>query len=64
MTEIRNELVHPKPKYQGKINSRAFNETQNLYLWFIELSLLKLCDYSWTYYNRFTNQVEDVPWKK
>jgi len=67
MTEVRNTLVHPEHKQRGQFRS-AIYETWNLGLWYLELSLLRICGYSGTYSNRLVSewvgQVEDVPWKK
>ncbi|HII01676.1 TPA: hypothetical protein HA351_08535 [Methanosarcinaceae archaeon] len=64
---VRNSLVHPAKKYRGKFKSAMYYDTRNLGLWYLELSLLKLCEYSGTYFNRLTSewigQVENVPWK-
>ena len=64
---VRNSLVHPNEKYRGKFNSHVYHETSYLGLWYIELSLLKLCNYYGKYYNRLTlkskGEIEDVPWK-
>lgn len=64
---VRNSLVHPQKKYHGKFNSKVYYETCSLGLWYLELSLLKLCNYSGKYYNRLTlkprGTIEDVPWK-
>ena len=64
---VRNALVHPQKKYHGKFNSNVYYETWNLGLWYLELSLLKLCNYYEQYCNRVTlkyrGQIEDVPWK-
>jgi len=68
MTEVRNSLVHPEHKRHGQLGSVIF-ETWNLGLWYLELALLRLCNYSGMYSNRLVvsrrvGQVEDVPWEK
>jgi len=63
MSEMRNLLVHPNPKNKGKFKS-AYSDTWKLELWYLELSLLKLCGYSGTYRNRLTGKIEYVPWVK
>ena len=67
LTEVRNSLVHPEHKQRGQFRS-AIYETWKLGLWYLELSLLRICGYSGTYSNRLVSewvgQVEDVPWKK
>ena len=65
LTEIRNSLVHPEHKHQGKYD-RAIFDAWNLSLWYLELSILKLCGYHGTYSNRlktpkWAGEVEDVP---
>ncbi|MFH1068287.1 MAG: hypothetical protein V1794_01590 [Candidatus Glassbacteria bacterium] len=66
LTEIRNSLVHPEHKQHGKISDHYF-DAWNLGLWYLELSLLRICDYSGSYRNRLTakyvGQTEEVPWK-
>jgi len=66
LTEVRNSLVHPEHKPRGKFGS-AFYEAWNLGLWYLELSILRICGYSGSYSNRLVNNkyvgtVEDVPW--
>ena len=67
LTEIRNSLVHPEHKKRGQLNS-AHYEAWNLGLWYLEMGLLAICDYSETYGNRlkqrWVGQVEDIPWAK
>lgn len=67
MSEVRNSLVHPNPKNKGKFKS-VYYDTWKLGQWYLELSLLKLCNYSGTYCNRLTTkwvgEVEKVPWEK
>ena len=69
MTEVRNSLVHPdhKLRSQSKGTSVIF-EAWSLGQWYLELAILCICGYSGTYGNRldlqrWTGQVEDVPWK-
>lgn len=65
LTEIRNSLVHPEHKRRGQF-SEAYYETWNLGLWYLEMGLLAICEYMGTYGNRlkqrWTGQVENVPW--
>lgn len=68
ITEIRNSLVHPEHKRRGQI-SGAFFPAWNLGQWYLELALLRICEYSGTYGNRLILQrwvgnVEPVPWQK
>jgi len=67
LTEIRNSLVHPEHKRRGQFNDAEY-DAWNLGLWYLELAILRLCDYTGTYHNRLlknsrVGQVEDVPWK-
>ena len=65
--DIRNDLVHPKPKL-GLISAEAYAEVQHLGQWYIELMLLHLFGYSGRYYNRLElradkgAQIQHVPW--
>jgi hypothetical protein len=66
-TEMRNYLVHAEHKYDSVNFNPAMHETWYLGLWYIELSLLRLCGYSEQYCNRLTSkwvgQIEFVPWR-
>jgi len=65
ITEIRNSLVHPENKRRGQFDN-AFFPVWNLSQWYLELALLKICNYSGTYgsrlMQRYVGQVETVPW--
>jgi hypothetical protein len=67
ITEIRNSLVHPEHKRHGQFGDVCY-EAWNLSLWYLELSILAICNYSGTYGNRlkqhWIGEVEEVPWKK
>ncbi|HPD49698.1 MAG TPA: hypothetical protein PLM84_04665 [Smithellaceae bacterium] len=67
LTEIRNSLVHPEHKRRRQLDS-IYYEAWNLGLWYLEMGLLAVCDYSGTYGNRlkqrYVGQVENVPWIK
>jgi len=67
LAEIRNSLVHPESKRHGQFG-KAYYETWNLSLWYLEISVLNICGYSGTYGNRlkrrWVGEIEDVPWKK
>ncbi|MCX6690804.1 MAG: hypothetical protein NTW33_01820 [Methanoregula sp.] len=68
ITEIRNSLVHPDHKREKELSPLYF-ETWKLGLWYLELAILRLCDYNGTYFNRTTQNlvigaVENVPWSK
>ena len=67
ITEIRNSLVHPEHKRRGQVGV-AFFSAWNLGQWYLELALLRICEYSGTYGNRLIRQryigdVESVPWE-
>jgi len=67
ITEVRNSLVHPAHKIRNKIEPVLY-EAWNLGLWYLELSILRICGYSGKYSNRLVNNkwvgtIEDVPWK-
>ncbi len=66
LTETRNSLVHPEHKKRGQLDNATF-EAWNLGLWFLELGILAVCQYSGTYGNRLKqrgpSQAEVVPWK-
>jgi len=66
ITEIRNSLVHPERKQRGQFGEALFS-AWNLGQWYLELALLRICDYSGTYSNRlilnkYAGTVETVPW--
>lgn len=66
ITEIRNELVHPKKKYSNVIDTNIKIETWKLILWYLELTILKVLDYDGQYSNRTrkdprVGQVEPLP---
>lgn len=67
LTEIRNSLVHPEHKHRSCFRN-AYYEAWNLGLWYLEMGILAICDYSGTYGNRlkqrWVGQTEDVPWKE
>lgn len=65
ITEVRNSIVHPKPK-RVLDASAAIVETWRLSLWYFELVLLSLFGYSGEYGNRLRDrsvgEIEKVPW--
>jgi hypothetical protein len=67
-TGMRNYLVHSKNIYDPLEFGPAIYDSWNLELWYLELSLLKECEYSETYCNRLNSkwvgEVEKVPWEK
>ncbi len=65
--EIRNMIVHPKLEERFELAADALIETWKLQQWYIELVILRLCDYSGAYANRLRTPrpigvVEPVPW--
>ena len=57
LVEIRNSVVHPRPKY-GRISARAYYEAWNLGQWYLELMLLRRFEASgdFDYSNRLTQK--------
>ncbi|MBW8639398.1 hypothetical protein K1W69_19545 [Hoeflea sp. WL0058] len=51
VTKLRNELVHPERRLAGKLPS-AFPEAWQLAQWYIEVILLRLCEYKGSYSHR------------
>lgn len=71
VTEMRNSLVHPKPKKRRRVLDAepiAIFEAWNLATWYLELVLLWLFEYKGLYTNRLMREcsreeaVEQVPW--
>jgi hypothetical protein len=68
LTELRNSMVHPKNE-RRHLFTGLYPDAWRLGLWYLELSILKICGYEGTYANRLTDehwagQVEEVPWSK
>jgi hypothetical protein len=66
ITDVRNSLVHPEHKRREQFD-KAFYPAWNLGQWYLELALLRICEYSGTYSNRLVvdkwkGNVESVPW--
>ena len=61
LTEVRNSLVHPEHKLRGQL-STSYYATWHLGLWYLELSILHICEYEGSYFNRITGRYEKVPW--
>lgn len=65
ITEIRNSIIHPEHKKRGNYY-KVMYEAWNLSLWYLELSILAICQYNATYGNRlkqrYVGSVEKVPW--
>lgn len=65
IVEIRNEIVHPDR--ESSPDSHVCYEALQLALWYIEMVILKLCNYEGVYSNRLNQSkwrgiVEQVPW--
>ncbi len=65
ITKIRNDLVHPEVSVPARHD--AILEARTLSLWFIEMVILRLCEYNGKYANRlniprWAGSVESVPW--
>jgi len=68
LTELRNSMVHPDNKRRN-LFSDLYPDTWRLGMWYLELAILRLCNYEGTYANRLADEhwvgeVEDVPWTK
>jgi hypothetical protein len=68
---MRNALVHPEPKNRKKMekaSSLAIYEARSLGLWYLDLLLLRLFNFSGVYHNRLKREcsyeetLEAVPW--
>jgi hypothetical protein len=66
LTEIRNFLVHPEREKLRQLTTSVYREAWGLGLWYLEMGVLAVCEYSETYANRLKkrigSQVEKVPW--
>ena len=68
LTKVRNSMVHSEHKKDENF-SDIYYDIWLLGLWYLELSILKLCNYQGTYANRLVKErwvgtVENVPWNK
>ncbi|MFZ1897520.1 hypothetical protein [Methanoregula sp.] len=68
LTELRNSMVHPINK-QRHLFTGLYPDAWRLGMWYLELAILRLCNYEGTYVNRLADEhwvgeVEDVPWTK
>lgn len=70
---IRNAIVHSQEEKRKKLSSihyKAKYEALQVYIWYIELTLLCILDYNGEYFNRCSKEVyaikaeQHVPWKK
>lgn len=67
LTAVRNSMVHSEHKREENSTS-IYYEAWLLGLWYLELSILRLCSYQGTYANRVVKErwlgtVEKVPWE-
>ena len=67
-TVLRNSMVHPDNKRRNLFTG-FYPDAWRLGMWYLELALLRLCNYDGTYANRLTDEhwvgeVEDLPWTK
>lgn len=62
LTEVRNSLVHPEHKRRGQLKN-SYYAGWHLGLWYLELSILRICGYSGKCFNRITGKFEQVPWE-
>ena len=65
LTEIRNSMVHPDNRHRHLFKG-FYPDAWRLGMWYLELTILRLCGYEGTYANRLKHerwigQVEDVP---
>jgi hypothetical protein len=64
ITSIRNALVHPRENVN--LPEDAYYEAWQLSMWFLDMTMPRLCGYNGTYGNRlkrrFESNVEPVPW--
>lgn len=70
---IRNAIVHSQEEKRKKLSAidyKAKYEALQVYLWYIELTLLCILDYNGEYFNRCSKEIyaieaeQQVPWKK
>ena len=63
LTEIRNSLVHPEHKQSGALDVCVYSAAHRLSMWYLEVSILAICQYDGTYANRIKRgKVEKVPY--
>lgn len=73
IVEIRNAIVHSRESNRRKlseIDADAIGEALQVYIWYIELSLLCILEYNDRYFNRCSGElyeakgIQKVPWKR
>ena len=66
-TKIRNLIIHPKPENKASLDNPRIFEGWKLGMWFLEMILLRLCDYKGKYLNKLApqgeNDLELIPWE-
>jgi len=69
--ELRNSITHSEPNNRSRFtntSAEAIQEAWILGLWYVEMVILKLCDYNESYFNRiqkvgYSGDLKYVPWK-
>ena len=61
LTEIRNDLVHGGLK-RMQLPNNCYVDAWKLSLWFVEMTVLAICEFKGTHWNRNTRTAEPVPW--
>jgi len=66
LTAVRNSMVHPDNKRRGLFKD-LYYDAWRLGMWYLELSILRICNYEGSYANRLRQErhigeVEEVPW--
>lgn len=73
IVNIRNAIVHSRESNRrklSKIHADAIGEALQVYIWYIELSLLCILEYDDGYFNRCSGElyeadgIQKVPWKR
>ncbi len=73
IVEIRNAIVHSRESNRRKlseIDADAIGEALQVYIWYIELSLLCILEYDDGYFNRCSGElyeakgIQKMPWKR
>ncbi|HEX4809948.1 MAG TPA: hypothetical protein VH325_13505 [Bryobacteraceae bacterium] len=52
LTEVRNKIIHAEPGMKRSVTAAVLDEAWLLAMHYVELSLLRICDYKDIYYNR------------
>ena len=63
LTETRNSLVHPHTGQRSSdLCGETLTEAWNLGLWYLELSILAICEFDGQHWDRNTHTIESLPW--